>query len=148
MVDRSLCIADIASDAVSGRSRRGGSSTGCMCSGSACFQPLGRAISRCTRGAADTLFAQRFWNPRGMPRALLNRQILLKLAGFAQGHAAGGPHFAGCATTAWETLSMSEFRTESDSLGQVQIPADKLWGPQTQRSLEHFSIGNDLIPRE
>jgi fumarate hydratase, class II len=83
-----------------------------------------------------------------MPRALLNRQILLKLAGFAQGHAAGGPHFAGCATTAWETLSMSEFRTESDSLGQVQIPADKLWGPQTQRSLEHFSIGNDLIPRE
>jgi fumarate hydratase, class II len=43
---------------------------------------------------------------------------------------------------------MSEFRTESDSLGQVQIPADKLWGPQTQRSLEHFSIGNDLIPRE
>jgi fumarate hydratase class II len=83
-----------------------------------------------------------------MPWALLNRQILLKLAGFAQGHAAGGSHFAGCATTAWETLSMSEFRTESDSLGQVQIPADKLWGPQTQRSLEHFSIGNDLIPRE
>src|ERR1700750_33951 len=47
-----------------------------------------------------------------------------------------------------ETSTMSEFRTESDSLGQVQIPADKLWGPQTQRSLEHFSIGNDLIPRE
>jgi fumarate hydratase, class II len=43
---------------------------------------------------------------------------------------------------------MSEFRTESDSMGQVQIPADKLWGAQTQRSLEHFSIGGDLIPRE
>ncbi len=43
---------------------------------------------------------------------------------------------------------MSDFRTESDSMGQVQIPADKLWGAQTQRSLEHFSIGNDLIPRE
>src|SRR5690349_19815121 len=33
-------------------------------------------------------------------------------------------------------------------MGQVQIPADKLWGAQTQRSLEHFSIGGDLIPRE
>jgi fumarate hydratase class II len=43
---------------------------------------------------------------------------------------------------------MSEFRTESDSMGQVQIPADKLWGAQTQRSLEHFSIGKDLMPRE
>ena len=43
---------------------------------------------------------------------------------------------------------MTEFRTESDSLGQVQVPADKLWGAQTQRSLEHFSIGRDLIPRE
>ncbi len=43
---------------------------------------------------------------------------------------------------------MAEFRTESDSLGQVQVPADKLWGAQTQRSLEHFSIGHDLIPRE
>ena len=35
-----------------------------------------------------------------------------------------------------------------DSLGEVQVPADKLWGAQTQRSLEHFSIGTDLIPRE
>ncbi|HLZ68116.1 MAG TPA: class II fumarate hydratase [Aliidongia sp.] len=43
---------------------------------------------------------------------------------------------------------MTEFRTETDSLGEVQVPADKLWGPQTQRSLEHFSIGHDLIPRE
>jgi len=39
-------------------------------------------------------------------------------------------------------------RTESDSLGEVKVPADKLWGAQTQRSLEHFSIGHDLIPRE
>ena len=39
-------------------------------------------------------------------------------------------------------------RTESDSLGQVQVAADRLWGAQTQRSLEHFSIGTDLIPRE
>jgi len=43
---------------------------------------------------------------------------------------------------------MAAFRTETDSLGEVQVPADKLWGAQTQRSLEHFSIGADLIPRE
>jgi fumarate hydratase, class II len=39
-------------------------------------------------------------------------------------------------------------RTESDSLGVVEVPADRLWGAQTQRSLEHFSIGKDLMPRE
>ncbi len=43
---------------------------------------------------------------------------------------------------------MTEFRRESDSMGVVEVPADKLWGAQTQRSLEHFSIGQDLIPRE
>ena len=39
-------------------------------------------------------------------------------------------------------------RVESDSMGKVDVPADKLWGSQTQRSLEHFSIGHDLMPRE
>ena len=43
---------------------------------------------------------------------------------------------------------MSDLRKETDSLGEVDVPADKLWGAQTQRSLEHFSIGKDLIPRE
>jgi fumarate hydratase class II len=43
---------------------------------------------------------------------------------------------------------MSEVRRETDSLGVVEVPADKLWGAQTQRSLEHFSIGQDLMPRE
>ena len=43
---------------------------------------------------------------------------------------------------------MTAVRVESDSMGEVQIPADKLWGAQTQRSLEHFSIGQDLMPRE
>src|SRR5580704_6992082 len=43
---------------------------------------------------------------------------------------------------------MADMRKESDSLGVVEVPADKLWGAQTQRSLEHFSIGKDLIPRE
>lgn len=43
---------------------------------------------------------------------------------------------------------MTDMRKESDSLGEVEVPADKLWGAQTQRSLEHFSIGKDLMPRE
>jgi fumarate hydratase class II len=43
---------------------------------------------------------------------------------------------------------MTATRVEHDSLGPVNVPADKLWGAQTQRSLEHFSIGDDLIPRE
>jgi fumarate hydratase, class II len=43
---------------------------------------------------------------------------------------------------------MSDMRIETDSLGEVNVPADKLWGAQTQRSLEHFSIGKDLIPPE
>src|SRR5499427_6214989 len=43
---------------------------------------------------------------------------------------------------------MTDMRQETDSLGVVEVPADKLWGAQTQRSLEHFSIGTDLMPRE
>jgi len=42
----------------------------------------------------------------------------------------------------------NQFRIEEDSLGEVQVPADRLWGAQTQRSLAHFSIGKDLIPSE
>src|SRR6266576_3964112 len=41
-----------------------------------------------------------------------------------------------------------DVRKESDSLGEVDVPSDKLWGAQTQRSIEHFSIGKDLMPRE
>jgi fumarate hydratase, class II len=44
--------------------------------------------------------------------------------------------------------TMPDFRTEADGMGRIDVPADKLWGAQTQRSLQHFSIGRDLIPRE
>jgi len=44
--------------------------------------------------------------------------------------------------------NLESIRKETDSLGPVNVPADKLWGAQTQRSLEHFSIGHDLMPRE
>ena len=43
---------------------------------------------------------------------------------------------------------MSEFRIEKDSLGEINVPADKFWGAQTQRSLENFPIGEDKIPYE
>lgn len=43
---------------------------------------------------------------------------------------------------------MESERIESDSLGEVRVPANALWGAQTQRSLDHFSIGEELIPRE
>src|SRR5260370_35742049 len=43
---------------------------------------------------------------------------------------------------------MTDFRKETDSLGEVEVPADKLWGAQTKRSREHFSIGKDLLTSE
>jgi fumarate hydratase class II len=39
-------------------------------------------------------------------------------------------------------------RTETDSMGAVEVPADKYWGAQTERSLQHFDIGDDRMPRE
>ena len=39
-------------------------------------------------------------------------------------------------------------RLEFDSLGQVEVPADRYWGAQTQRSLQHFNIGHDRMPKE
>jgi fumarate hydratase class II len=44
-------------------------------------------------------------------------------------------------------LEASGTRTESDSLGEIQVPADHYWGAQTQRSLIHFSIGDDRMPK-
>lgn len=41
---------------------------------------------------------------------------------------------------------MSDKRIEKDSLGNVEVPSDKYWGAQTQRSLHHFSIGEDIMP--
>ena len=43
---------------------------------------------------------------------------------------------------------MSEHRTESDSMGMMKIASDRLWGPETQRALEHFPVGSDLMPLE
>jgi fumarate hydratase, class II len=47
-----------------------------------------------------------------------------------------------------DALGEKRLRKETDNLGDVYVRADKLWGAQTERSLEHFSIGKDLTPRE
>ena len=41
---------------------------------------------------------------------------------------------------------MGEFRVESDSMGEIDVPADRYWGAQTARSLHHFAIGDDRMP--
>jgi fumarate hydratase, class II len=41
-----------------------------------------------------------------------------------------------------------ETRNETDSMGPIEVPADRYWGAQTQRSLHHFSIGDDRMPVE
>lgn len=43
---------------------------------------------------------------------------------------------------------MAEFRKEHDSLGEMLVPAERMWGAQTQRSLENFPIGDDRMPIE
>lgn len=43
---------------------------------------------------------------------------------------------------------MSDFRVEKDSMGEIKVASDKIWGAQTQRSIENFKIGGDRFPRE
>lgn len=43
---------------------------------------------------------------------------------------------------------MTNTRIESDSMGEIEVPANKYWGAQTERSLHHFNIGQDIMPRE
>jgi hypothetical protein len=44
-------------------------------------------------------------------------------------------------------LDATGMRQEFDSLGKVEVTADRYWGAQTQRSLEHFNIGHDRMPK-
>jgi fumarate hydratase, class II len=45
-------------------------------------------------------------------------------------------------------LDATGTRREFDSLGEVEVLADRYWGAQTQRSLQHFNIGEDRMPKE
>ncbi len=40
----------------------------------------------------------------------------------------------------------SAFRVETDSMGRIEVRADRYWGAQTERSLHHFAIGHDRMP--
>jgi fumarate hydratase, class II len=50
-------------------------------------------------------------------------------------------------TTAQQTPAGAPMRTETDSMGPVQVPADRYWGAQTQRSLQNFDVGDDRFTR-
>lgn len=47
-----------------------------------------------------------------------------------------------------KTTHTPNTRTETDSMGEIQVPCDRYWGAQTERSLHHFNIGHDIMPRE
>jgi len=44
-------------------------------------------------------------------------------------------------------IRASGMRRETDSMGEIDVPADRYWGAQTQRSLDHFAIGDDRMPK-
>ncbi|WP_446743315.1 class II fumarate hydratase [Silvibacterium acidisoli] len=46
-----------------------------------------------------------------------------------------------------DVIASGRFRVESDSMGMVAVPSERLWGAQTARSLDHFSIGEDRMPK-
>ncbi len=46
-----------------------------------------------------------------------------------------------------ESSRTASTRTESDSFGPIEVPADRLWGAQTQRSLQNFRIGEERMPQ-
>jgi fumarate hydratase class II len=46
------------------------------------------------------------------------------------------------------TEKVLKTRIETDSMGEIEVPASAYWGAQTQRSLKHFNIGFDVMPRE
>ena len=41
-----------------------------------------------------------------------------------------------------------EYRIEKDTMGEMQVPADRYWAAQTQRSKQNFPIGDEVMPRE
>src|SRR6266513_1085702 len=47
-----------------------------------------------------------------------------------------------------KATEQKQMRIESDSMGEIEVPADKYWGAQTERSLIHINIGDDRMPRE
>jgi fumarate hydratase class II len=57
------------------------------------------------------------------------------------------PLFSGAGATKKMAAEGNQFRIESDSMGKIEVPAQHYWGAQTQRSLIHFAIGHETMPR-
>src|SRR6266853_1158441 len=53
-----------------------------------------------------------------------------------------------CSGTIFPDSTMADYRIEHDSFGEIRVPADRLWGAQTQRSLENFRISGERMPVE
>ncbi len=51
-------------------------------------------------------------------------------------------------STTMDLQLLRNFRIERDSMGEIQVPADRYWAAQTQRSLMNFKIGTEIMPRE
>ena len=64
-------------------------------------------------------------------------------------HASGGrriPLAGTCRGAGPKLTTVTDTRIESDSMGEIEVPADRYWGAQTQRSLHHFDIGVETMP--
>src|SRR5438067_11552716 len=74
-----------------------------------------------------------------------------RMAGASRGRCDGLCRFVPYNTCAFQpnsgTPAMPEYRTETDSMGPIRVPADRYYGAQTARSLTHFAIGTDTMPR-
>jgi fumarate hydratase class II len=46
-----------------------------------------------------------------------------------------------------EAKTDKKTRIETDSMGEIEVESNKYWGAQTERSLHHFNIGFDVMPR-
>src|SRR6185436_5258295 len=72
----------------------------------------------------------------------------LAMLRFASYLSFNGPRRGRCETAFPESSMATSFRTERDSMGELQVPADALWGAQTQRAVQNFPISGLTLPRE
>src|SRR5262249_58492253 len=72
--------------------------------------------------------------------------FLGRCAGFAAPPIGAMTTAAGQRTNGPPMTTKPKFRIESDSMGEIAVPADSYWGAQTQRSLENFRIGGHRMP--
>src|SRR5260370_40665673 len=105
-------------------------------------------ISKCWTGRGRSFRLNSRLQRRAAPSTRVSCNFTGPSAEAGSNSRRGGP-FAGelpCCPAGERKNKMTDIRKETDSLGEGNVPAYKLWGAQTHRSLEHFSIGKALIP--